>query len=269
MPNSSFAIQRPIKQWGKQTYVNWNLGSPRKAVVFIHGFNGSSLKTFGDFNLEFRHRPEYKDYDVYFYGYDSLNSQVGNSALSFMTFLHALNTDIKSVIKNSGASLQRSRYEKIVVVAHSLGAVVTRQALNDAHRRKYKWVHQVNLVLFAPAHKGARNEILDLIELGGILRFIKPFVLYRIVTVGQLMGKGNILPALETDCRKLIYEEKIKTFTIAVKVVWADPERVVFNEQFLDDDPSTQCTGKKHEEVCKPGPGFETPFNIVKEVLEA
>lgn len=67
--DSNFYMQRSISKWGKNTYVNWTRFPQNKALIFIHGFNGSSMETFGDFNLEFRFLPEYKDYRIrYLFG---------------------------------------------------------------------------------------------------------------------------------------------------------------------------------------------------------
>src|SRR5713226_7104842 len=54
------------------------------------------------------------------------------------------------------------QYGSVVVVAHSLGAVVARQALLDLDEdRNPKWLNKISLVLFAPAHMGA-----DVVPLG-------------------------------------------------------------------------------------------------------
>ncbi|MDX0196885.1 hypothetical protein GOC06_26085 [Sinorhizobium meliloti] len=44
---------------------------------------------------------------------------------------------------------------KVTVIAHSLGAPVSRRALLDAIRNQASWAGKTRLQLFAPAHMGA------------------------------------------------------------------------------------------------------------------
>ena len=109
--------QRIIPKWGNKTYVNWAKNPEAKALVFIHGFNGSSMDTFGDFNLDFRYRPEYEGYDVFFFSYGSMFKQIGNSAIRFLDFLKAIHNDLNAVMKNSGMKGHRKeQYSKIVII---------------------------------------------------------------------------------------------------------------------------------------------------------
>jgi alpha-beta hydrolase superfamily lysophospholipase len=46
-------------------------------------------------------------------------------------------------------------YENAFMVAHSLGAIVSRRALLNASRENAFWTDKVGVILFAPAHMGA------------------------------------------------------------------------------------------------------------------
>ena len=60
--------ERKLSGWGKDTYVFWAVKPVGKAVVFIHGFNGSTADTFSEFEVLFRDNAEFDGYDVYFFG---------------------------------------------------------------------------------------------------------------------------------------------------------------------------------------------------------
>ena len=263
----NFLIQRAIPAWGKNTFVNWSLQSQNKAIIFIHGFNGSSTETFGDFNLDFRYRPEYAGYDVYFFGYNSLFAQIANSALDFLEFLRALHDDINSVINESKANVIRpGHYSKMILIAHSLGAVVARQGLNDGYDNNENWLDKCELILFAPAHIGARTEIDSFINFPGPLKALGPLARYFVVTLNQLLAPGIIINPMTEKCKELIAVKGIKTFTIAKKVLWAERERVVINRKFLNDPNALRIPGN-HEKICKPSKNFERPFDEVRTLL--
>ena len=271
LATSNFNLQRNIAEWGPETYVNWAKNPVYKAVVFIHGFNGSSMETFGGFNYEFRYRSEYDGRDVFFYGYDSLYQQISNSALSFLEFLKAIHNDLSAVIKSSGIKLKReNEYSEIVIICHSLGAVVARVALNSGYDYKAgAFLNKCKLILFAPAHKGARKSIGNLIAFPGYLRPLGPLIHHFVLTLDQLLEPKTIIEPMEQKCKNIIAHDKIKTFTIAKKVIWAAPERAVINDFFGDDPQPRQYKKVKvnHVMVCKPTRRFTDPFDEVAEVL--
>jgi len=270
MPGN-FYMQRAIPKWGKDTYVNWSINPANKAVVFIHGFSGSSLATFGDFNIEFRALPEYKGYDVYFYQYDSMRSQIENNAVYFLDFLKSINEDLESIIANSGINLARERtpYTRIVIVAHSLGAVVTRIALNDGHANNETWLDKCELILFAPAHNGAHKSINRLIDLPGPLKILGKLIESYYVSINQLTDPSIIIQPMIQNVRDLIEKNDIKTFTIAKMVIWADPDLVVVNKRFLSDPiaRSFQFARKGHQAICKPTKKFREPIKLLASIL--
>ncbi|MGN8055999.1 esterase/lipase family protein [Pedobacter sp. 22163] len=247
--------------------MNWALEPIHKAVVFIHGFNGSSLETFGSFNDEFRTREEYKGRDVYFFGYDSLFDQISNSALNFLKFLRRIHDDLPEVVKESGLGVKREEpYSEIVIVCHSLGAVVTRVALNEGSRSNAVFLDKCRLVLFAPAHQGAM-KVLGNFGFPGSFAVLGPALRYFVVTFDQLIDRNIIITDMESKCRDLINNGRT-TFTIAEKVIWASPDRVVVNKTFLDDPEPVVFPGNVgHVKVCKPTQKFPDPLNELQKVL--
>ena len=137
----------------------------RKALLFIHGFNGDAVKTWSDFHELLPERPKFTCHDIVFYGYDGLRAEMNASAAIFRAFLDKLLMATKSFLAdNLPPSAQRADdfgYDELVIVAHSLGAVISRRALLDATRNKSEWVARTKLVLYAPAHKGPVTTLLS------------------------------------------------------------------------------------------------------------
>ena len=270
---ANFYLQRNIPIWGSETYVNWSLEPNYKAVVFVHGFNGSSMETFGAFNYEFRYRDEYKGRDVFFFGYDSLYEQISNSALNFLGFIKSIHDDLPGVAKNSGLKIVRDKiYSEIVVICHSLGAVVARVAFNEGFDDGDSQIlDKCKLVLFAPAHKGARRSIGGLIAFPPYLRVLGPLIHHFVLTLDQLLEPETIIEPMEEKCKEIISQHSIKTFTVAKSVIWATPERVLVNAKFGQDPKAIQYKKKKinHVQVCKPTNRFTDPFDTVAIVLKS
>jgi hypothetical protein len=264
----NFLLQRQLSDWGKNTYVNWSVNKVTKAIIFIHGFNGSSLETFGNFNLEFRYRPEYFGYDVYFYGYDSLKIQIPISSNSFYSFLVTIHNNIKEIITNSKANVDRPyNYDEIVIVAHSLGAVVARYALLIGADKNDKWLNICKLILFAPAHKGAKKAISNLYnQLPGFLKYVGPLAEFFVVTINEVMEGSELIKELEIKYRSIM-KKKDRQFAIAKKVIWAEYDRIVNCVDFLEDPQAEVFKGRDHTNVCKPTKRFTRPFEVVESIL--
>jgi hypothetical protein len=268
MATNSFHLQRTIPNWGKQTFVNWCVNDVDKAVIFIHGFNGSSENTFGDFHLEFRFREEFADKDVYFFSYDSLFVQIPNSGLRFKKFLEIISTNLGEVVSNSHADISRtSNYKKVTIIAHSLGAVVARWALMRAYNQNCNWVHNIELILFAPAENGAREEILDFLCFPGYLKMLGPAIKYFVTTVKQLTNKSLIVEPLKKEYIALCEKSNPK-FAFAKGIIWAQKERVVTNDIYLKDEPDPIEFDTDHVSICKPTKKFSYPFEIVADILK-
>jgi hypothetical protein len=268
---NNFYIQRNIANWGNETFVNWATEPDYKAVVFVHGFSGSSMATFGAFNYEFRYRDEYKGHDVYFFEYDSLYTQIGNSALQFLEFLKAIHDALPNVVKESGLDIVRNKqYSEIVVICHSLGAVIARLAFVEGYENgDIAMLNKCKLVLFAPAHKGANNSIAKFIDLPIYIGVLGAVARLVVLTLDQLLKPEIIIAPLEKKCVDIIEKDGIKSFTIARKVIWAGPERVVINSKFGKDPKAIEYKKLRvgHTQICKPTVKFPQPMSEVEEVL--
>jgi pimeloyl-ACP methyl ester carboxylesterase len=271
MPSSqTHTLPRPVKGIGKDTRVSWSKAPANKAIVFIHGFNGRSLKTWSNFPHYINQHKEFKEFDVYYYGYDSLFKQANNSAISFYEFLHNLYTNpvqlVPAGVRGSRGTL--IEYYSVVIVSHSLGTVITRLAMLHANRIGREWVKRTKMILFAPAHNGARViSLLTELLFPPILKFLGLIARYSIVTLDDLDSETSVtIRRLAKDTETLL-KERNGDFTKAVGVVWAEGERVVINGQFMEDAAPYQFGRTTHQSVCSPRDGFVLPVESVVQHL--
>jgi pimeloyl-ACP methyl ester carboxylesterase len=208
-------------------------------------------------------------HDLFFYGYDGLRSELNSSAAIFRVFLERLLEQTDGFLaRNLPAAAQRSAgfaYDDILIVAHSLGAVIARRALVDAARRP--WASRVKLILFAPAHRGARVAQLALEAASpmAFLRFFGTLVRFQSPLIDSLQKDSLTLNGLIKDTERAIAAGH--KHLIAAKVVLAEYERIVENETFCDDPPPVAIPRTTHMSVCKPRPEFRDPLTHLEEFL--
>ena len=147
--------------FGVATNAHWAVAQPLNVLVFVHGFFGHAVNTWTSFPEMLLADARMAGTDIVFYGYDGKFRQAGNSALELLNFLRKL-AEQPWTLSSSGIGRSRKDpgYVRIVIAAHSLGAVITRRALLDASRAGALWLDRVRVVLFAPAHNGAYAAVL-------------------------------------------------------------------------------------------------------------
>lgn len=259
--------ERKLPGWGKNTFVHWSRKPKGKAVVFIHGFGGDSADTFPDFNSLFRTSAKFKGVDVFFYGYYSRSRTIGSNSSEFSDLLQKLSKDSSSLFSyNSNMQAERRPNAKnIIIVAHSIGAIIFRRALLDAYKQNLKWVNNCSLILFAPAHNGSSLTISKLVDgkgLPGLLELVSVVIPFFMPVLEEIRAGKPFIQKLETDTLDCINKGKTK-FTIARKVVWAATERIVVHQYFGKDPPPITIPNTTHTTVCKPTLRFLKPFELV------
>jgi hypothetical protein len=202
-------------------------------------------------------QPGVSDYDLIFYEYDSLGQQLGDMAFPLMGFLRTLCTDASRIV-NRGLSPAEHRppafaYKQLLIVGHSLGAVVIRRALLNAHGNKEAWVSQSRFILFAPADCGAFSAPLVSEALSGV----------PVGSIGAAALKQTfpVLVALEpgSDDLEHLLDDTIKAtsggsaaYLRAERVLFAEHENVTKKQKFLLDEWADAIAGTTHTSVCKP-----------------
>jgi pimeloyl-ACP methyl ester carboxylesterase len=255
---------------GHKTTAYFSVVQPKQLLVFVHGFNGSSVGTWEEFPDLLREDPDFAQTDLVFYGYDSLKGQANNNGLRFYNCLKALASP--GLPEEERWGFERSvvaedfEYERIILVAHSLGSIVLRRALLNAKADEQPWLAQSQMVLFAPAHRGARiQKLVEYLPMFG--RMLAGLGFVAMPVLEDLKPDSEAIKNLMQESQKLIDEGK-GNFAIAAKVVWANNERVVHNERFCQDPVAELVDDQSHSSVCKPQrPDFLRPLEIIKGLI--
>jgi pimeloyl-ACP methyl ester carboxylesterase len=237
-----------------KTIARYSLAPPKNLIVFVHGFAGTSTGTWDDFLIRINNRGQKYDYsDVIFYGYPSLSSQAANHAVDFKEFLlkEAICPWKRNDLNKRNIS-DDFKYKKIVLVAHSLGAVVVRKALfllkKDGSNSML--LRDIKMVLFAPAHYGTLLTDQYFTKLPELLGIVATLGILHVPVFKNLQTNSSIILNLVAETQKYI-ESKDGDFTKADRVIWAAQERVVVNEFFCDDPEPIVEKETDHTSVCK------------------
>jgi triacylglycerol esterase/lipase EstA (alpha/beta hydrolase family) len=249
----------------------WSFKPGGKLIVFVHGFKGAAITTWIDFPGQLTLNKATQGYDMIFFGYDSVTQTAGESANDLQTCINDLLFKSSEVFNKSAenydSDLRRPAgfcYDKLVLVGHSLGAVAIRAAmLAQLNGGKGSWPSATSIVLFAPAHKGAKIFRLLLAATLGM---------DRVVAIGK--GATFFAPVLKDLKEGSKYLDRLETETIrdcvkypqlnATKVFWRKKDKVVINDRFANDAmPAIEVPGATHISICKPI-GYS---DIVKDLL--
>ncbi|MFS8049215.1 hypothetical protein [Rhizobium sp. BR 314] len=250
-----------------ESCVYWARGEADRCVIFVHGYGGRAVTTWGDFPLLATTDPAFANADLLFLGYDSLLA----AAYSTSVLLPAIDTFVSATSESKAIGRPPRgndfRYKRILLVGHSLGGALVRDVAVTAAYGGKIWAEDVCLALFAPAHKGA--IILKIAALaGGFAR-----------AAGTIAALGvRKSPALEdlkpdSDYLKDLQRRSAnlgkRSAAMAAFVAHAADDRVVFANAFSEFDAATSAYGKVgHRGCCKPVPvDFMRPVTDVGQLL--
>jgi len=238
--------------------------APTKCVVFVHGFSGDALETWTGFDGRALKFAEFEKTDLIFFGYDGLRSNALASASFLFDLLDELLTNPSSLL--SAVRGGSAPYSRCVVVAHSLGAVVSRWALLRAHDSNCSWLTNIRYLLFAPAHCGGIivDSISELLTAHSITKALGDVAKVRFPLLNELAADSVMLKTLEKRTRKAVRSGC--TALIPQRVVIAEYEDIVNNLPFLDDPHPTAVRDARHTSICKPTQFF-TSVKFVTELL--
>lgn len=259
MSNHSLPIKLP---YGENTMAYCCYDTPKTLVVFIHGFNGSAVETWNDFPVFIQKHPKFRQADVVFYGYESLKLQAGNLKLHFFDFLNAITKPYSNRIPFPARNLPKAfAYDKVIIVAHSLGAVVTRLAFLHAYEKKCKWLNKCKPILYAPAHWGSLipENFKECFQ--GVFSIFRGFAVTRYPIIADLTSGSIVLNDLQEKSRKLCESRNLGF--LRAHVIWAEREIVVVNNPFCNDYPVDQIKDTVHTSVCKPQSVDDKSFQIL------
>jgi len=254
--------------------VRWSNAPTRRAIIFVHGYNGDTLKTWKQFDDFLPSDPNAAGYDLIFYGYDGLYGTIWPLSQALCDFLTQFNQHpggLQTKQPAPAAKLRSQPYDRVIVVAHSLGAILARWALIMANNQGCTWMPKTELVLFAPAHNGARPGQLVRFAFGGLsfLRFFAAYALFKSPLIDELDSGSRIFKRFRSDVKTALKGGKCP-FLRARMVIQASKERVVHNGPFENDPPlwsPTDFVNADHSSVCKPTSYFPAPFDALRNLL--
>jgi len=251
--SQSHTLLVPIKigEFSKAAYA---LSGADTAILFLHGYSGSSIGTWKQFDSLLFDFPPAQDADIFFIGYPSTTRATEANAYSFFEALDALFGSLAAARRPSSIPGDRDKpYRKIVVVAHSMGAVVARRALLLADEQNRFWTDRTALVLFAPAHLGARFHNYVDSTVASIYRLIWNFAQFRSPAINELRVGSPYLEQHQRDVAVALLRRPILRHLIAQRVIHGLDDIIVDQpgHVFCSDPPSIFIPGT-HTSLCKP-----------------
>lgn len=259
--------------FGDGTNVRWSKKPAGQLLVFVHGFKGGAVSTWGGYPDQLCLHPEASGYDVVRFGYDSVGQTAAESAGELQRFLDELLVDHTVRITNRSveeydASLKRKsdwRYNRLVLVGHSLGACVVRRAVLNQLRSGKRWPMKKKLVWFAPAHRGARlMRLLTAVSVGIPIGGLDAAAKFFSPVLGDLEEESVFLKTLLEQTNDMCGSEpELK----APLTFWAWKDKVVVNDDFAQDKtPPEQIRGVSHVSICKSTRFDKTVAKMLKEL---
>lgn len=262
-------IPEPIKS-GRDSIVFHARQPAARLIVFVHGFGGSATGTWDQMHEMLPLRPEAAGWDIVFYGYRSLQARALMNADLLRQFISTFtDTRFSKQNKSRPAGQPPLTYEKVVIVAHSLGALITRRAVLDAFKEGLPWASKTRLVLFGPAHRGASLAALgkELFKAGGSWGAVVTIVLKLGAPVLQDLELDSPFVFELQEATKEALKRHKKPPLKADRVVFGERDIVVQALSFCQDKASVAIQGHSHMSVCKPLPGYLTPLEMIVEFL--
>jgi pimeloyl-ACP methyl ester carboxylesterase len=241
----------------------WAVTPAKCLLIFVHGFCGDNESTWKKFNVLLPQDTRLRNTDIVFFQYDAVFNSVSTSASYLLSLLdRAVMSPADTLInKTVGEKLRETefRYDRIVIAAHSAGAVIARQALLDSLNGKYATIYKnapIRLVFYAPAHCGAYPSRLIAIAMTGqnwAISGLGNAASYFLPLLGELDPKAStVLSTLNSDTDLLLKSGGPQQLLIAYDVLRAQNDRVVVNRRFCSDPHPPPIGGESHTSVCKP-----------------
>lgn len=268
------------------------------AVVFVHGFLGNPRSTWIDFqhliDSEHHSSPLWSKCDLFFYSYPS-HDQIKPLAEDLLTFLRdvalvfGLGAGPRVFEFPSGFTLaprieRREPYKHLVLVGHSTGAVVIRQAVLEQLRSLEEsgqlalWnaakdksssplIVRAVLRFFAPAHRGVLGA-----GWMGVATSLPVLGLFSTVWLHsnplfRCLSSGNpVLEDLKATTERL-HEKYPNIQALTARSIFGSHEAVVNIGGYQHDAIDPTVPDQSHTSVCKPTFAYTKPLEFVTDAL--
>lgn len=245
-----------------------------RAIIFVHGFAGHAIETWGNFQSLIVLDGRYDSSDVFFYGIRSMLHQLPVMTMDFLFFMRLLVagaiTDKTVRHDICDATPRHEYYKEIILVGHSLGGAVIRNAIILGDDAKDQWPQKSRVVLFAPAHCGARiarlgTEMSEAIKgldiLAKAARYASPIIDDLHPTDSPFLPRIRIITEERASGKSDYYPGQYKA-----KCVFGENERVVIADHYAHDARHVpDFEDHDHVSICKPTSGWKWPTSYVIE----
>jgi pimeloyl-ACP methyl ester carboxylesterase len=276
--NKSFALLSEVAQ-----------DDVRRAVVFIHGFNGSARGTWTDFLSLVDDAGSaslwWELADLYFFHYqwDSVFQQLTNNTLKIYKFIESVYPKPEIIGRAHAYRKESFQYDELMLVGHSEGGLVLRKVIlqaaeKDKAIKTFMWnsryievpqpavsgMLRAKMRLFAPALGGDMQS--------GFLGFLVSLPVISNFLSSSAAKKGmNPASQQVTAARDQTkeYTQRLLFDCFRAHVMWAEKDAIISSEKYADD---SQCLnppqGTNHISVCKPTLLFPLPLDFVEEGVD-
>lgn len=246
----------------------------QRLVVFVHGFNGRTVKTWLDFPTAGNRRDWWRNADLLFVGYRSLRENISGVASRLRRELPRFYPIPFAEAMEIGGVRARDNvapYSELILLGHSLGGLVLRRAMVDGLTRWREQGHPEpqpawltgQMRLFSPANAGFQSAgLLGAIQASGIWGGIEMFLCsssaYKDLQPGSAMQ-------VETRRRTEMLAADRGGSVLRARIVWANPDEVVITERYDSDFVDDSYDDRTHSTVCKPvEDSFEMPWDFAE-----
>jgi len=196
-------------------------GDVSRTLIFIHGFGGSSTGTWRAYPALLREHIEFRNCRFVFYDYESRTMS-----------LDLLEQELRAFVDKFAAEHDISAQAPLTLVGHSVGGLLVRLVIMNAHELGLKWLSSTNFILLAPAQAGTDIERLVLESAG-------PWVLKLVA--GGVRFKWIILKDIREDSRRVLaLDAFLKTEPsplVRPMALLVPPSDPVVRQLLLDGDP--------------------------------
>jgi pimeloyl-ACP methyl ester carboxylesterase len=239
---------------GRNSQVSYSLNGASEAIVFLHGYSGDAVKTWMAFPDLTSGDAPFERFDLIFAGYDSIEEPTESCSDRMRELLQALLTQPASSRRpKSIPSSDNGPYSRVLVIAHSMGGVVVRRALLLADEEGFEWTAKVRMVLFAPAHYGARLLNYTDSIMSGLLGKIWAISQYHSPAIEELRPGSPYLADLRESLEKALTKTPKPQHLVALRVIHAHKEKILsFPGKRLAEDPQSIFIDGTHVSLCKP-----------------
>jgi pimeloyl-ACP methyl ester carboxylesterase len=254
------------------------------AVVFVHGFLGDARGTWLSFpGMVDARQSFWPSSDLYFLDYPSYKYHIADHGDHLLRFLAQIFPKPASSLfspfraePRSGylfslaqewETLQQRAYRRLLLVGHSEGALVIRQAIIDACQRSEGKdpVLDAHLALFAPAHRGVLTTgwVQAVLAIARAKQLAEP-LLAASPAYGE-MQDSVFISGVQQSTETLLKEYGRTAFM--ARVLFGCGENIVRVQAFPKDIREECAPDQDHVSVCKPRGQYLIPFTFIERLV--